>query len=191
MNRVNVKQSGNWSDSNTWPYGILPVSGDKVYTNGCYVVIDTDIDVDVLTNERTYEDASGGGFTALSGVTIKANMYNATEPLLKYQESGSIMIIGNIEGGRYSLEPCIENLSTGTIHISGNVRGGWGAYVPGVKNLSTGTVDLTGNATMGLGGGSNAICNQQEGTIIINNIVNTSNNCYGGDSYIGEEPFIQ
>jgi hypothetical protein len=186
MRRINIENSGNWSDTNIWPGGVLPTTEDKVFANGNYVTIDTNVDVKLLTNERTYADVHGGKFTVNDGITIKANMYSGSEPLITFSDTGSIIIIGNIEGSRESEACCIENTGTGTIHISGNVRGGWGGFVPAIKNIWTGTIDLTGNATMGLGGGSFAITNHQEGQIIINGEVNTDNKSYGTEPYTGE-----
>lgn len=192
MRRINIENSGNWSDPNTWLGGVFPTSEDKVFANGNYVTIDTDVDVKLLTNESTYKDVHGGKFTVNDGVTIKANMYSGTEPLITFSNTGSINIIGNIEGSREIDVCCIENTSTGTIHISGNVRGGYAGSTPGIKNIWTGTINLTGNATMGLGGGSYAITNHQEGQVIINGVINTNNTAYGTEPYVGnEKEFIE
>jgi hypothetical protein len=179
MSRINIKQSGNWSDSNIWPGGVFPQPGDFVYANGNYVIIDTNVDVAHLTNERTYVDVAGGQFTVNNGVTIKANMHSGNQPLINFANNGTLTIIGNIEGSTEGFDCCIENTGTGTIHISGHVQGGRGGYVVGIKNLWTGTIDLTGTATMGLGAGSYAISNHQEGKIIINGVENTDNKNYG------------
>lgn len=185
MNRINVKQSGNWSDLNTWPCGTLPTSGDIVYTNGHEVIIDTDIHVNRLTNEFTYLDIYGGSFIALDGVTIKANISNMDECIVLYTGTSAINIIGNIEGGR-SKSSCIENRSTGTINITGNVKGGGSADSYGILNFSTGTINLTGIASVGEGQGAHAIINNS-GTIIINGIEYTEPlTSYGKEVYYWE-----
>jgi hypothetical protein len=178
-NRINVLQSGYWSDPNTWFGGILPSYNDEVFCNGNIVIIDQDIKVKLISNEQTYSDIFNGYFEILDNILINCDVFCGFEPIIKFNLN-NLNIIGDVKGPLNSgYIPSIENNGNGLISVSGNIIGGSTGFSYGILNNSTGTINVSGSLYLGLGEGSYAIYNNNNGRIIINGVESTENGGYG------------
>lgn len=150
--------TGNWSNTATWDGGTLPSPGDDVYSNTFTVTVDTDINVNILTNRSntTPVITQGGKFVPIDGVTITANLEpgSTTNRLIETSVGNmSFTIVGNIQNFIGSQVCVYNNFSTNIIYFQGNVIGGSSSGIQGIS--TNGQVYMTGNITGG-GGGSAA-----------------------------------
>lgn len=180
-NRINVIKSGNWSDNSIWPGETLPSLESEVYLNGNSVIIDVNIQVKSISNERTYSDITAGNIEVLDNITIKSDLISDTVPLLNFNKN-YLKIEGRVYGAKSSaFTPCINNTSNGTIEIVGAVFGGNGEKNYGINNLCDGTIIVNGYIYYGRGSNSFALYNDTNGKIIINGEEFTEQGGYGTD----------
>jgi len=78
MGFVYAKNNGNWSDTLTWAGGILPVTGDEVYTNTYTVAIDVDIDVESISNDYTVVGVPGCNIPKMTSYTSPSGVVSAS-----------------------------------------------------------------------------------------------------------------
>lgn len=81
MALIYAKGNGNWSSTSTWGGGVLPVAGDEVYTNSFTVAIDTDIDVDRISNDTTPIGVVGCPIPIMTSYTTPSGIVTASSEL--------------------------------------------------------------------------------------------------------------
>jgi hypothetical protein len=181
MNRINVENSGKWSEPSTWPLGIFPNKDSEIFCNGHNIVVDVDVKVKLITNRQTYADVFGGSITINENITVTSDLESYYEPLLKNNVTGQITIIGNIKGSlNTSSTPCIINQNNGTINVQGIIRGGDAYNACGIV-VENGVVNLVGELCYGTAHYSYPIQNIN-GTININESNIISNEGYYGEN---------
>ncbi len=181
MSRVNIEKSGNWSNPEIWPLGVLPNEESEVFCNGHNVVIDVDVKVKLITNRQTYADVFGGSITINEGITVTSDLESYYEPLLKNNVTGQITIIGSIKGSlNTSSTPCIINQNNGTINIQGIIYGGDAYNACGIV-IENGVVNLVGELCYGAAHNSYPLQNIN-GTININESIIIDNEGYYGEN---------
>ena len=118
MGFVYAKNNGNWSDTTTWAGGILPVTGDEVYTNGYTVDMDQDVDLLLISND-----------IAAIGVP-RCDIPRMTSTSLP---SGSVISSGDVIGNE---DYRIFDKEIITLWRSTIINGGWIGYVfPTAKTI--------------------------------------------------------
>lgn len=174
MANILATQNGNWSSSSTWTGGILPSSGDLVYSNNKTVTIDTNVTVSKISNKAENGATAGGKFTLNNGVVVNANIEAGTTVCVDTASGASATINGNITGGSALAGRALDNTSTGTISISGSVTGGAASYssgtsfAEGVRNSSTGAISITGSVISGSSFGYNyGVLNFSTGSVTV------------------------
>jgi hypothetical protein len=179
--------SGSWSDPTIWSGSLIPTASDDVFLNNQTVTLDQTVIVRSIRNTATGSAVVGGQLNIYSDYNITAtpngiNSLGATVTggFIKYYNSGSIIITGNLTQGRNTL----ENVNNGTINIIGNVF--FAANLLGsartVTNSSNGIINLVGNVTSSTAIVQTtfliAILNSSNGTINI-----TGNVSGGGNNF--------
>jgi hypothetical protein len=205
--------SGSWSDAAIWSGSLIPTASDDVFLNNQTVTLDQNVTVASIRNVATGSAAAGGQLNIFSDYNITAtpngiDSFGATVTggFVKYYNSGSITIVGNLVQGRNTL----ENVNVGTINILGNVL--FGGNLLGsartVTNSSNGIINLIGNISSSTAIGQTtflvAILNSSNGTVNITGdvvggsanfnvgvtnssvgVVNITGNVTGGTSTLG------
>lgn len=175
---------GNWSDSSIWNTGNIPTDNDDVYCGGKTITIDQNIEANIISNTYVEELSSiGGKLIVETDALIKSTIQSYCKPVIEYNGTGKLTIIGFITGGDCGEFSSILNKNSGTIEVSGTIRGGNGGYTHGINNLELGTVSVTGFVGMGWGGYSYGIFNTKTGTININNVVSNLSGYYGKEPW--------
>lgn len=131
--RTYAKQSGNWSDPNTWIEELVPLTSDNVFSNSYNIDIDQDIKVQDLRNNTfdPYITTGGGTFTISNPVSIATLsgagfVANGSVPLLSSSAStGTVSLTGHIVGGSLANE-CygFRHIGNASVTLSGNVTAG-------------------------------------------------------------------
>jgi hypothetical protein len=189
--------NGNWSNGATWAGGSVPPNGQghNIYSNNFTVTIDTDVNVNLLTNTAITASFVGGGTSAaregkfvvsIHGLNINANVtHNANAGCLEFTAAApSILTVnGNITGnttafGNPSNVAGVSVTSSGTLNIYGNIVGpvANGANIFAVST-STGTINIFNSTiTSSASGSYYAVYNNGGSINIINSILNGINN---------------
>jgi hypothetical protein len=133
MATIYATQSGNWSSTSTWVGGVLPTTGDDVFSNNKTITIDQDISVQTLRNlsNTTPAITAGGGFV-ISSVTGTRNITLTGANTVGYTSAGIWGSGANVL--------TISATSSATINLT---------YPTGQPqvNISSGSL-ITGNATI-------------------------------------------
>jgi hypothetical protein len=155
--------SGNWSNGATWAGGSVPPNneGHGIYSNNFTVTIDTNVNVNIITNASNAGTfvgggtaAAGGGFTvSASGLVVTANISgynsNTTTPLTYTGGSGSTLVInGNLAGFNTFSNwlGAVNSTGGGTLTINGNVSSNVsGQYYSAGLLINGGVCTLNGN----------------------------------------------
>ncbi len=156
--------NGNWNTGSTWAGGAVPPNGEghNVYSNNFTVTIDTDVNVNLITNASNAGTfvgggtaAAGGGFTvSASGLTINANLAtysNHTSSTLTFAggTGTSLIFNGNVTGGTANgniLRGGINLTGAGTLTINGNVTNSvFNSYFSVGVTAGTGFLIINGN----------------------------------------------
>lgn len=182
---VRAVKSGNWSDTTVWSTGALPTAADDVYSNTFTVTIDVSPTVLSISNAAATGVTAGGTFVPTNGITLTCTgagvvgavvnigclasslitgqlctvIGNLTVPANGYAatnlSSGTLNIVGNIQGGANGAAYGLLNNATGTVNVTGIVTGGGpaaaGSNQHGIANASTGTINITGSVFGGTG----------------------------------------
>jgi hypothetical protein len=131
--RTYAKQSGNWSDPNTWIEELVPLTSDNVFSNTYNVDIDQNILVQDLRNVALapYVPTGGGMFTISAPVNVatlsgSGFVSNGVVPLLSSSAStGTVNLTGHIVGGSLAND-CygFRHIGNASVNLSGNVTAG-------------------------------------------------------------------
>ncbi len=132
---------GNWSSGATWNDGVVPVSGDKVYTNGHIVNLTTLTTIFTTDNpgelhndaNSEYNIVAGGYFTKSTegSTTINADVYggNASTYVFYFNCTSTANKIITINGNVVSTGCIIASMQginatyrIGTITVNGNIE---------------------------------------------------------------------
>ena len=165
--------TGNWSNGATWAGGAVPPNGagHNIYSNGFIVTIDTNANVNLVTNASITASFVGGGTSAAmggyfelsNGITLTSNVIRGNSAsnafTLFISGTNSANIVGNISSQSGLAGAAAANTfqinTSGTVNITGNVSGGDGmVQTPGIFTGSSATINITGNVTAGSGGNS-------------------------------------
>ncbi len=169
-----AKQSGLWTDPNTWIEELVPLSTDHVYANANVVEINTEVEVQTIRNvAQNFNSISDTGMYTVTRPTTVTTLsapgfINSSMTLLSSSVSDETQIgggdtavfQGNITGGNSNSSYGLHHVGSGGVLIIGNVKGGTGAQCGGVYYNGTGNIDIYGNITGGssLGPGLSADC---------------------------------
>ena len=150
MATILAAASGNWSNTATWPGGVIPSAGDVVVANAKQVIIDQSITVLELRTDTTGGALTGGGFSVISatGLTINANLIAGGETCVTYAGLGPLTINGSITGSP----------------LNSNFRGISINNVNQTLNLANGTLSQGASST----GGSAVIHSSSSGSFTLN-----------------------
>lgn len=175
--------SGNWSAGATWAGGSVPPNGEghNIYSNTFTVTIDTDVNVNLITNAALTASFVGGGTSSALGGSFTLGSFNisgnataaAATTLLNSSGSVSPTIIGNIlvNPSSASNVAAINHSSSGTLNITGNVTGAASnSFISAITNSSNGSIVITGNVTAGGINTTNLINNASTGSVTITGI---------------------
>jgi len=142
--------SGNWNTASTWDGGSVPPNGagHNIYSNTFTVTIDTNVDVNFISNSSVTASfvggatsaAAGGGFTMPSAFNITGTL-NASSQLLTVSAA-----TGTINMNSASIAAAV---STGTLRHTGaanivinncNITGSTGGNLFNIVNTSSGNI---------------------------------------------------
>jgi len=139
--------TGIW-EAATFNGGTLPAVDDTVHANGYTVTVDQDIAVAALSTRVGATAVAGGGFSAISGVTITANLYAGTNHCLACSGStGTRVVYGTAYGSNTTSSVyALRNTGAANVVMYGNVFADVGR---GANITSTGHLYVYGDATGG------------------------------------------
>ena len=146
-------------------------AGHNIYSNGFIVTIDTNANVNLVTNASITASFVGGGTSAAmggyfefsNGITLTSNVIRgnsaASTFTLLISGTNSANIVGNISSQSGLAGSGAANTfqinTSGTVNITGNVSGGDASVqAAGIYTGSSATINITGNVTAGSGGNS-------------------------------------
>jgi hypothetical protein len=123
--------SGNWSSATTWRGGVIPTSGDDVYSNAFSITVDQDIDIGSLNNNVTTRPIATPQMTSNtlpSGVAAASNITSSANDAWR------------------AFDRAANSWAT-----SGSIRTGWISYDFGIGNeKAINAYTLTGTATQNI-----------------------------------------
>ena len=142
--------TGNWSAGATWGGGAVPpdAAGHNIYSNGFTVTIDTNVDVNFISNSSVTASfvgggtsaVAGGGFTMPSAFNITGALYASSQLLTVSAATGTI----NMNSSSIAAAA-----TTGTLRHTGaanivinncNITGNSGAAHFNIVNTSSGNI---------------------------------------------------
>lgn len=143
--------AGSYQDSTT-----LPTVGDICYANGFTGTLNADIAVDSLRTTAATNVNAGGKFLNTVNATreIIANIVAGSTPCLEPNNSGTLNVYGNIQGGTSANAAGINMIFVNsTLNHVGDIIGGSGSGADGVRcsNNNGVTINSTGNRTADVG----------------------------------------
>lgn len=174
MANILAAQNGNWSSVSTWTGGILPASGDNVYSNNKTVTIDVTVTATKISNKAENSATAGGKFSLSNGVILNANIEANTSTCVDMVGNASATVNGNITAGTTSTARGLDNTGSGIVTINGTITGGSSSvqsapnYGEGVRNSGAGSIIVTGTVNAGTLNGNYGIFNASTGFITIN-----------------------
>jgi hypothetical protein len=170
MADIKAAQAGNWSSTSTWVGGVVPTTGDLVWTNNFVVTLDQDITVDSISNAAaTGRTFSGGTTTASAGGRLDVTTITSTRSITATTAltSATVQLV-NISAPSGTL-----SINAGTITGGSTNSAGYTVYITSACNLNITATTMTG----GTGSSCFALyANNSSGTITVNstNISNSS-----------------
>lgn len=102
MANVYAVKNGDWSDTSVWNTASLPANADSVYTNGYDVLIETEVDVESISNSEDTGIASGGSFIINNDSELTFNdcfPSDDSDGLIKIEADCTVTINGPIKSG--------------------------------------------------------------------------------------------
>lgn len=174
MANILASQNGNWSSPSTWIGGVVPISGDNVYSNNRTITIDTNIECFKICNKAENGSTVGGVFNILNDYILNVDLFDTgATTLCQISANASPTIYGQINGGTIAAARGIDIVGTGTLTINGFVSGGSVAVTSGtnfaeaIRISSTGNIVLSGNAVGGSNTQNHAIHNFGGGNVTV------------------------
>ena len=154
---VYATKTGNWSDTTVWNTGALPTSADDVYSSNFTVTIDTNINVQSLSNAGAsgVPGVSGTFIVSANGISvtctdavfgITAQLQNNTTVLTFTHSSGTPCSLNANLAGPGTDNTTVRMSGSGTLNYTGNVyidsvyASAYGTFI-----INNGTVNITGN----------------------------------------------
>lgn len=182
--------SGNWNTASTWDGGSVPPNGagHNIYSNTFTVTIDTNVDVNFISNSSVTASfvgggtsaAAGGGFTMPSAFNITGTL-NASSQLLTVSAATGTINMNSASIAAAATTGTLRHTGAANIVINNcNITGSNGGSLFNIVNTSSGNITFNTCTILAVAsaGGAYPLKNEttSTGTLTFNTCTITGNN---------------